>query len=258
EAYNLSHASENKIHDDTIAQQLGFTGGLVPGVEVFAYATNPAVMMWGPAFLESGRMQCRFAKPVYDGRIAEVVARPTGEGTLDITVESDGVLSATGQAQMPAARPTAPNPGDYAASLPPAERPPANETSLAVGTNLGIAPEKLTGEVADQYLADVRETAVIYKELHVAHPGWLLRLCNLALKDNVLLPPWIHVGSDMQFFSQAKVGETLSVRSVVSDNYERKGHRFVDMDCLILANDTRPVANVKHTAIYQLRHMAQT
>ena len=41
EAYNLSHASENKIHDDAIAQKLGFSGGLVPGVEVYAYACHP-------------------------------------------------------------------------------------------------------------------------------------------------------------------------------------------------------------------------
>ncbi len=257
EAYNLSHASENKIHDDTIAQQLGFTGGLVPGVEVFAYATNPAVMQWGAAFLEKGRMQCRFAKPVYDGRIADVTARPTDANTLEITVESDGLLCATGQAQLPATGLTAPDPEDYAASLPPAERPPANETSLAIGTVLGTAPEELTADIADQYLADVRETATVYKDEAIAHPGWLLRLCNLALKDNVVLPPWIHVGSDMQFFSRAKVGETLSVRSVVTDNYERKGHRFVDMDCLILTSDMRPVAQVKHTAIYQLRHMTQ-
>ena len=32
EAYNLSTASENKIHDDTVAQKFGFEGGLVPGV----------------------------------------------------------------------------------------------------------------------------------------------------------------------------------------------------------------------------------
>src|ERR1700710_2147028 len=72
EAYNLSHASENKIHDDTIAQKLGFSGGLVPGVEGYAYACHPAVERWGRAWLERGHMECRFLKPVYDGRIAEV------------------------------------------------------------------------------------------------------------------------------------------------------------------------------------------
>ena len=49
EAYNLSHASENKIHDDSVAQKLGFAGGLVPGVEVYAYACHPVVRRWGRA-----------------------------------------------------------------------------------------------------------------------------------------------------------------------------------------------------------------
>lgn len=258
EAYNLSHASENKIHDDTIAQQLGFTGGLVPGVEVFAYATHPAVAHWGPDFLERGRMQCRFAKPVYDGRMAEVTGRLTDENALEITVESEGVQCATGRAELAEAISPSPNPDDYVSSVPPSERPPANQKSLAVGTVLGIAPDVLTKDIADQYLADVREKSPVYRELDIAHPGWLLRLCNMALKDNVLLPPWIHVGSDIQFFSHAKVGEALSVRSTVTDNYERKGHRFVDMDCLVLADEIRPVAQVKHTAIYQLRHMANS
>lgn len=255
-AYNLSHASENKIHDDTVAQQFGFTGGLVPGVEVFAYATHPALAHWGPRFLAQGRMQCRFAKPVYDGRMAEVTARPTDDDALEITVESDSVMCASGRAVMPGAAPTVPRAEDYIASVPPAERPPADEKSLAVGTVLGIAPEVLSREIADQYLADAREASPVYRELGIAHPGWLLRLCNSALKDNVVLPPWIHVGSEIQFLSHAKIGEALSVRSTVTDNYERKGHRFVDMDCLVLADDARPVAQVKHTAIYQLRAMS--
>ena len=55
EAYNLSHASENKIHDDSVARKLGFQGGLVPGVEVFAYATHPALEHYGPASSTTGR-----------------------------------------------------------------------------------------------------------------------------------------------------------------------------------------------------------
>jgi len=36
-------ASANKIHDDTVAQQYGFRGGLVPGVSVYASMTYPLV-----------------------------------------------------------------------------------------------------------------------------------------------------------------------------------------------------------------------
>jgi hypothetical protein len=50
EAYNLSHSSENKIHDNTVARKLGFTGGLVPGVEVFGYASHVPLEHWGRTF----------------------------------------------------------------------------------------------------------------------------------------------------------------------------------------------------------------
>ena len=97
EAYNLSQASENKIHDDTVAQKLGFTGGLVPGVEVFAYMTHPVVAKWGRAWLERGQMQARFLKPLYDGRMAEVSADPgDARDTLALTIESDAVRCASG------------------------------------------------------------------------------------------------------------------------------------------------------------------
>jgi len=31
-AYNTAAASDNKIHDDSVARRFGFRGGLVPGV----------------------------------------------------------------------------------------------------------------------------------------------------------------------------------------------------------------------------------
>jgi hypothetical protein len=53
--------------------------------------------------------------------------------------------------------------------------------------------------------------------------------------------------------SIAHVGESLSVRARVADNYEKKGHRFVDLDALVIGNGERPIAHVLHTAIYRLR-----
>src|SRR3982750_2118229 len=36
QAYNTAKQSENKMHDDTVAKRFGFSGGLVPGVDVMA------------------------------------------------------------------------------------------------------------------------------------------------------------------------------------------------------------------------------
>ena len=84
-AYNTSKQSENKIHDDTVARRFGFSGGLVPGVDVMAYMMHLPVEKWGRAFLERGLIDARFVKPVYDGEIAEV----TG-------AESNGALAIRG------------------------------------------------------------------------------------------------------------------------------------------------------------------
>ena len=77
-AFNTAKASENKMHDDTVARKFGFTGGLVPGVEVFAYMSHVPLQAWGRAFLERGRMEARFAKPVYEGDTATVACFPAG------------------------------------------------------------------------------------------------------------------------------------------------------------------------------------
>ena len=103
-AYNTSKQSENKIHDDTVARRFGFSGGLVPGVDVMAYMIHLPVAKWGRAFLERGLIDARFVKPVYDGEIAELAADESN-GVLSIQVHSRGQLCATGTASLPASAP---------------------------------------------------------------------------------------------------------------------------------------------------------
>jgi hypothetical protein len=88
-AYNTAHSSENKIHDQEFARRFGFGGGLVPGVDVYAYMTHLAVARWGRGWLARGEAICRLLKPVYDGERVHVTGVETAEG-LDLTVESRG------------------------------------------------------------------------------------------------------------------------------------------------------------------------
>jgi hypothetical protein len=180
-----------------------------------------------------------------------VSAEPTGE-SLVIRVESNGVLCANATAAR-IEQVSAPALGSYPMRPLPVERPPADEVSLAPGTMLGTAARDMTPEDADWYLDGVGETDPVYRAERIVHPGRILRLCNNALMDNVVLGPWIHVGSKVQNFSIARLGDTLSVRARVAANYEKKGHRFVDLDALVIANNERAVAHVLHTAIYRLR-----
>ena len=257
QAYNTAHSSENKIHDDAVARRLGFSGALVPGVEMYAYMMHLPVERWGRAFLARGTAECRFTNPVYDGDIAEVAGREDGDA-IGIELTSRGRCCATGSARLPANAAAVPALDRFPPASPPAaeNRSAASPATLPVGGCLGSFPLQVGAELAAGYLRDVRETEELYAREDLVHPGTVLRMCNHALLQNVRLGPWIHVGSMVQNFGVARVGETLTARSRVVGNYERKGHLFVELDVLVLSDGKRPVAEVRHTAIYRPRQMA--
>ena len=106
-----------------------------------------------------------------------------------------------------------------------------------------------------QYVADVRESLGLYAEDGIIHPGLILRLCNKALSLNVRLGPWIHVGSAVQNFTPANIGDRLAAPARVIKEYEHKGHRFVELDVIVTANGETVVSRVYHTAIYRPRQV---
>src|SRR5712672_3585610 len=126
-AYNTAKQSENKMHDDTVARRFGFSGGLVPGVDVMAYMMHLPVAKWGRAFLERGLIEARFVKPVYDGEIAELAGEESN-GVLSIEVHSRGELCATGSASLPASAPSM-SLADFEAVAAVAERKPVDANS---------------------------------------------------------------------------------------------------------------------------------
>jgi acyl dehydratase len=254
EAYNSAKASENKMHDDTMARKFGFRGGLVPGVDVMAYMMHLPVERWGRAFLERGLIEARFVKPVYDGEIAEVTAEDAGGG-LAIRVESGGQLCATGTASLPAS-PPAVSIENFPLTAPVAIRMPVNAGSYQPDAWLGTLLRSWDGAAAAEYLAEVRERDPIYAREHLVHPGVLQRIMNKVLVDNAILGPWIHVGSRMQLLAAAALDDELVARARVTGNYEKKGHRFVELDALVVANGHTAVAHCEHVAIYQPREQA--
>lgn len=254
-AFNAAKASENKMHDDTVAKKFGFSGGLVPGVDVFAYMSHAPLDVWGKAFLDHGHMEGRFGKPVYDGETATVMAVER-DGGLDIQIESLGVICGTGRATMPGAAPSI-SLDDFKSSTPPdnARRPPADEQSYKVGNWLNIHPYKMTEEMQAEYLKSICEADPVYAKEGIIHSGTILRCCNWALTHNAKMGPWIHVGSTIQHLRPGHVGDEITVRAKVAKNYENKGHKIVELDALVLVNGTTPIARVAHAAIYEPRQV---
>lgn len=228
-AVNTAPDSENKIHDDRVAAEYGFRGGLVPGVAVYGYMMD-LVLASAPHWRESGTMELRLLEPFFDGD--EVLVRVEGAGELQITAErEDGTICAKGVAwisPLPAQKPAL---LEDAALPAPDQRPiPSRETVLP-GSMLGSFQAVLDAPT----------------------PEVLLQLSNDILERNFRLGPWIHVGSDLRNWSAARPGEQVSIRGRVEDRFDRKGHEFVVAGVMVIGDNGRLIQTVRHTAIYRLR-----
>jgi acyl dehydratase len=255
-AHNTATASANKIHDDEVARRYGFRGGLVPGVDVYAYLTHAPAAAWGLDWLAGGTLRARFLAPVYEGQRVTVVAASSGERTMSVELHGpDGETCAEGEAAL-ADSGDPPPVSTWPAATPPeagAELPPASAESLRSGTALAIPVHRFHADQAGPYLAAIREDLPLYADQRVAHPGWLLRDANYVLSANVRLGPWIHVESHVRHHAVVHDGDDLQARAVVTREWTHKGHRFAELDVGVIANATRVAARITHTAIYQPR-----
>ncbi len=255
-AHNAATASENKIHDDAVARTYGYKGGLVPGVTVYAYLTHPVMAALGRPWLEGGTMAARFVRPCYDGDdvVIDATAHDVdGERRLELTARraADEVV-ATATATLPLCPPLGPAVDDYPTAPVPAERAPATEEGLSALGALGSWEATFRADHAPAFLDEIGEDLTLYRDGGVAHPGYLVLAANTILGANVSLGPWMHVGSDITNYGVVVDGDRVSTRGRMAAVFERKGHRFAELDLLMVANDTRPVLHVRHTAIYDI------
>ena len=259
EARNTSATSENKIHDDATAQRLGFRGGLVPGVTVYAYLTEPLVAGLGSAWLERGTATVRFAKPVFEGEEVAVTGAVTARDPRGLSLALTGATAAAPEAAtlaatLPAGSPTPANLALYRTAPLPDPRPEATREHLGALDTLGTPVATYDEAAAAEWLDKVGDPLPLYRGPRGwVHPAFFLHQANKALSLNVRLGPWIHAGSVVRHLGGARVGEKLAVRGRVRSVFEKKNREFVELDLVVVAGDRpRPVAHILHTAIYRL------
>lgn len=260
-ARNTSAQSENKIHDDSTARRYGFRGGLVPGVTVYAYLTQPLVAGLGAGWLERGTATVRFAKPVFEGDELAATGEVTARDPRAVAASVTGATAAEPQAAMlaatlPSGLPTPVNLAMYRTARLPDVRPEATREHLAKLDTLGTPVHIYDEAAAAEWIAKIGDPLPLYRGRDGwVHPAFFLHQANQALRQNVALGPWIHVGSVVRHLGGARIGTTLAVRGRVRSVFEKKGRDFVELDLVIVAEGgsrSRPVAHILHTAIYRL------
>ena len=257
-AHNDATASANKIHDDTVAQQYGFRGGLVPGVSVYAYMTYPLVHSFGETWLARGTAQVQFVKPIYEDDQVTVTGtvNAVAEAQLSfalVSTNAEGVACGVGTATLPATVAAPPDPAGVPAGPLQAARVPVSWEAVVVGQPLPVLTMNVSQEDNETYCHMHADDLAIYRgAMGAVHPGLLLRQCNRIFSEHFILGPWIHVASDITTYRPCQVGEPMEIRGVPIDRFEKKGHAFVVLDVVMLAGG-EAVQRVKHTCIFRPR-----
>jgi acyl dehydratase len=262
-ARNLFRDAPNRIHDDAGAQRLGFAGGLVAGVTIYGYLSRPAVEAWGPTWLERGTASVRFVRPTYDGEELALDGRVVARSANAVAGEVLAMLEARragGEVQATLAAglawggpPITPSLAAYPAGpWPPSPHPATAEVLAGLGP-LGAPVLVLDPDGLARAADELEDPLPLYRGAHaVAHPALLLQQANRALAENVALGPWIHVASDVSHVGVARAGERLETRGRVARLYTRGRRDWIELELLVVADGARPVARLRHTAIYRL------
>jgi hypothetical protein len=74
---------------------------------------------------------------------------------------------------------------------------------------------------------------------------------------DIVLGPWIHVGSRVCYHTAARVNEQLTLRSRVTSNVVNKGHAIVEFDAIVIADGARTITEIAHAAIWRPRQVAE-
>lgn len=265
---NTSSVSENKIHEDSIAREYGFRGGLVPGATTYAYLASYLARTLGRPWVERGTASISLVRPVYDGDeivIGGVVTAREGDAERGMIAIECWVDGDDGERRAPASASVRwGEPAAAAEPLPefaltnqtprPSEaRAPITVATAPVGETLPPVIASAEPAAVARYLDDIDAHDPRFRGgadgEPIIHPGWYTSIANRALSQNFLLGPWMHTRSEIQHLSAGRLGGDYTGYSTLVAAFEKRGHEYASVDVLIVDAELKPVARVLHTAI---------
>lgn len=234
--------SDEGIHSDETARNLGFAGGFVPGVSLYAHVVAE-LLSQGVDWLRTGTVDYRFRRPVYDGE-AVLFSIDADRATFAITSPDGDDTRASGRLGF------IDQPPDVARTAPVSpERAP-----LGRPDQIGV-PLQITARFDDQRAAAAMSMSGDFTWME---DGRSLLPVSLWLNPiNLLRTHYdsavtIHYAGRVWHHSPVYLGETVVKRGRITGFEERKGNRIVCFVVAIETEDGRPVATVEHESVYQL------
>lgn len=251
QTHNDSEASENRMHSDAVAQQYGFSGALVPGVTVFGHMCYLPLRADGVDWMTNNRAGVRFISPAYDGDVLTIEHEEQAQGGETLCIAADKKVLARMQHQHESRL----QPAEWLSLEPAAtapERQPISWDAIHLHEPAPAHRFEVTDETNRKLARQIDDDLALFGEPQAPlHPFWLLRECNAAFVRSYILPAWIHVGSDISWHRPIHVGDTVEVRMVPIEKWDKKGHEFTKLYIAFLV-DGEPRVEVEHTSIFRI------
>jgi hypothetical protein len=251
----------NVIHSTDAARDYGFEAALVGGVTAYGW-TVPAIReALGDRWLEDGWLDLHLRRPIYPDDPLTIVVRADGDGfALTVSKAEDecvmratlGLGSASWAGELERAEDSEPRPV-------PASLPRLTPDNTPVGHDLRPMAVPLSSEAATRYAVEQEADGdpLWAGSVPRIHPSWLAARATPFLHHSFDYGPSIHTRSQIQHLGPASAGQTFSVSGTFVDTFERKGHHYAVVDCLIRAEDGAELAAIRHTTIFQVAKRPQ-
>jgi hypothetical protein len=258
-ARNNSAARGGRIHsDDEFARKYGFTGGLVPGITVYAYVTDLLEEVLGRSWREKGTISLRYRSGTYEGERIRVVAEESAkQGEVDLKVfGQDGSTRAVGVAGTDISEPS----GDCRV-LPVVEAPsaPLSMTSEALLDHpmLGTTEVSPTAAGSREYLGSIGlSTNETLGDVFV-NSAYLVRTyreCQARTFTRVF--PSVLASSEVRHYRGVRYDEMLSVRGCVDRLFGRNGNWFAVLEFVWYDSTDTRVLDSRQCSVFKLRPKA--
>jgi hypothetical protein len=232
--------SPNGIHDDDRAQELGFDGGFVTGVVLYEHIAAE-LLNQGLDWLNDGRVEMRFRRPVYDQEEVSFSVDATENGYTirgddDMGPRSTGVFSLDRDApDVPAGTPA-----------------PHFDAPLGAPSQVGVLMR--IEETKDMALFDEMAANSAFPR------GSERNLMPVAEWVNPISMLYEYFGRSTTIHFVSRVwhhnplfeDETFTTSGVITGFSERRGNQIVDFTALVAASDGRPIATIEHSSVYRL------
>jgi hypothetical protein len=247
----------NIIHSTGGARAYGYRAALVGGVIVYGWCVPAILAAAGERWLDDGWVDVSFRRPTYPGDAMTARVEERDDGTFGLTMTNqDGDACLSGELGVGRAPWLAELrvPSRMTAEPRPESVPPLTLANAPVGQDIRAMAVPIPMEEARRFAREreAEEDPRFTGERPLVHPGWIAGRMTPLLHHSYSYGPAIHARSHIQNLSRAEAGQTLTVAGHFVAAYERKGHHYAVVDGLILGEDGRELARLRHTTIFQV------